>query len=171
MTKCGCTKACTGRCKCFRYGLSCSSLCSCPCLNLCVCFFCQLFPVVLCVFRYSIGLWLDFPSLFNCISIYLFGKFLCIISTCHDSVAVSAKDVSVSIGIASPLCTLVNPESYSDGRQPLAGFTKLDRLWARSQTNHSQTRNVSFKDYMVGSSHPAHCSFHACYHQINQYII
>ena len=31
LTKCGCTKACTGRCKCLRYGLSCSCQCSCPC--------------------------------------------------------------------------------------------------------------------------------------------
>ena len=31
LTQCGCTKACTGRCKCFRYGLSCTCLCSCPC--------------------------------------------------------------------------------------------------------------------------------------------
>lgn len=31
LTKCGCNKACTGRCKCFRYGLSCTCLCSSPC--------------------------------------------------------------------------------------------------------------------------------------------
>ena len=31
LTKCVCTKACTGRCKCFKYGLSCTWLCSCPC--------------------------------------------------------------------------------------------------------------------------------------------
>ena len=31
LTKCGCTKACTGKCKCFRYGLTCTGLCSCFC--------------------------------------------------------------------------------------------------------------------------------------------
>ena len=31
LTKCGCTKACTGKCKCFRYGLTCTGLCSCSC--------------------------------------------------------------------------------------------------------------------------------------------
>ena len=31
LTKCGCTKACTGRCKCFRYVLTCTGLFSCPC--------------------------------------------------------------------------------------------------------------------------------------------
>ena len=31
LTKCGCTKTCTGRCKCYAYGLSCTGLCNCPC--------------------------------------------------------------------------------------------------------------------------------------------
>lgn len=31
LAKCGCTKACTGRCKCYSYGLSCTGLCSCHC--------------------------------------------------------------------------------------------------------------------------------------------
>ena len=31
LTKCGRTKACAGKCKCFRYGLSCTCLCSFPC--------------------------------------------------------------------------------------------------------------------------------------------
>eukprot|EP00795_Rhopilema_esculentum_P005341 gene5341-513_t len=33
LTKCGCKRACTGRCRCFRSGLSCTGLCSCICQN------------------------------------------------------------------------------------------------------------------------------------------
>lgn len=31
LTKCGCKLDCAGRCKCFRFGLSCTDLCSCKC--------------------------------------------------------------------------------------------------------------------------------------------
>ena len=31
LTKCGCKTQCSGRCKCFRLGLSCTPLCSCFC--------------------------------------------------------------------------------------------------------------------------------------------
>lgn len=31
LTKCGCHSECHGRCKCYRYGLTCTRLCSCKC--------------------------------------------------------------------------------------------------------------------------------------------
>ena len=31
LTKCGCKSDCSGRCKCFRFGLVCTDLCSCTC--------------------------------------------------------------------------------------------------------------------------------------------
>ena len=31
LTKCGCRTECRGRCKCFRFGLACTALCSCSC--------------------------------------------------------------------------------------------------------------------------------------------
>lgn len=34
LTKCGCTTQCRGRCKCYKYGLSCTPRCSCSCLDL-----------------------------------------------------------------------------------------------------------------------------------------
>ena len=31
LTRCGCRKECSGRCKCFKFGLSCTALCGCTC--------------------------------------------------------------------------------------------------------------------------------------------
>ena len=33
LTKCGCKTDCCGRCKCYRFGLKCTALCSCKCLD------------------------------------------------------------------------------------------------------------------------------------------
>ena len=33
LTKCGCKRECHGNCKCYRFGLSCTALCSCTCLE------------------------------------------------------------------------------------------------------------------------------------------
>ena len=33
LTKCGCKRECHGNCKCYRFGLSCTALCSCTCLD------------------------------------------------------------------------------------------------------------------------------------------
>lgn len=33
LTKCGCKMECHGNCKCYRFGLTCTALCSCTCLN------------------------------------------------------------------------------------------------------------------------------------------
>ncbi|KAH3859847.1 hypothetical protein DPMN_102668 [Dreissena polymorpha] len=33
LTKCGCKTDCSGRCKCYGFGLACTGLCSCMCKN------------------------------------------------------------------------------------------------------------------------------------------